>query len=1384
VLTVRPTGGTATGFGIVDRKNQTSSGSGPGKLRGQAETSEVDDAWDNLSDADLIELDDDGPRRLEQEEPDREEQGEFEVRLDDPFDHNHLTHSAGRGAARGAGNDPFHVALEGDDPDHALDDGGPTPGFDHDGLALGPGAQAQREPSELEMSLFDGTEIDRGEEDDGSVALHAFSADDEPGELAPVRAADPRRHVLPDLPAPVGPSPSRAVDDASRATLTDLPAPVGPVPRRNLPDLPAPVGPRPTRPTPPTTKTRPITQQVPMAPPPARSAASILPERPAPGSVSPPIAQTGPIAPIALPDDIDLPVPVGPLPTRQLPDLLTPVGPTPVRSAPELPAPKGFFDDGVQPKIGPGSELPAPKGFFDDGVQPRLGTASPEVGAEPIDLDFPLELGASPSLAAARLDALGTASATPPPFELGEPVGAGGVNRPFGLDAADLDLERAGDVTPPPLPLELSDAPLSGNVPRSRTSRLELGLGFGTDLDAPGAPPSSTPSAVIDLGKASPAVGMPLPDADKLGGDEDRFAPTRSAGHLMTTEIRLELDKSPMPGAPPLPTGVVKRPAAPARAEVAPRKRTPPRAAVAARRRLALLLGTLVTAALMAGGYTAWKWWQGGQTRDARAAGELREVEKLLADDAPTHWEKAAGEARRLAGAEGASPEATAIVAEASFAAALDESPQRPERIKEGDQALGALRTKSARGPHAAKAEALRAILSTNMDDAVKKLEDLLRTARGDRDAQLYLGWALAAQEQHGKAIAAYKAALGQGKPRIAALYGLALSQIELGEKQEATRSLQTVIQLSRDRYRRDHLGALIGLAQLAPISERDSRYQELLARPDLATAPPRAVSRLRALAGDEALRGGRFDQARARYDAARTLDPLNLRATVGVALLAARAGDLAGARKKLKEDVLAAAPGHIEGALALIDVTMAQQQRDEAGALVDALFARKPPIANTVLLGRAHLARARVFEASPDPTVQARAEAEYREAMQRAEPGDFAATVGLSSLLLRLGRKQEAVDVLAPIKAAASQDTALALTLGHAYLAAGQAEAAAETFRGVLERAPDNAEARFQLGNAHRALGRFGDAIDSLRRAAEVDPSREDIGLALARTLESAGRGGEAIAAYQKMLAGDRKPSVAVRGQAGRAFARMGMAAEAAAQGDAIRAEDPRDAAGQFLLGETLFNQGKYEDALKAYREAARLDSEAQYFEALGRTGEKMGKHDEALRSYGDAIAADARYLAPRLGRGRVRLQRREYTQAVGELEAALKVAPDSAEVLRDLGRSHLAMLATDRAVPLLERAASLDSRDPLTHYELGRAYFELERAGAAAGHLARAVELVPESAPWRGEAFRLLGFAQRAAGNHSGAISAFRRYLAIERTDGPERRDAERMLMRLEAR
>jgi cytochrome c-type biogenesis protein CcmH/NrfG len=80
------------------------------------------------------------------------------------------------------------------------------------------------------------------------------------------------------------------------------------------------------------------------------------------------------------------------------------------------------------------------------------------------------------------------------------------------------------------------------------------------------------------------------------------------------------------------------------------------------------------------------------------------------------------------------------------------------------------------------KGFALQSIVERRAPEAIKRLEELLQTGAQDGDAQLYLAWAHAEKHEHAKAAAAFTESLKKNPLRIPALYGLARSQVALGQ--------------------------------------------------------------------------------------------------------------------------------------------------------------------------------------------------------------------------------------------------------------------------------------------------------------------------------------------------------------------------------------------------------------------------------------------------------------------------------------------------------------------------------------------------------------------------------------------------------------------------
>jgi predicted Zn finger-like uncharacterized protein len=1078
-----------------------------------------------------------------------------------------------------------------------------------------------------------------------------------------------------------------------------------------------------------------------------------------------------PVGPASKREVSDLPRPVGPTSKKEVSDLPRPVGRT-SNKASDLPAPKGFFDDVPQPAGGAASvDLPAPKGFFDDAPAPKRPSAPGDGGL--------FDDVASPATA-------GTASLDLDDLELAPPSG-GDTAEPLDLSTEDLELEPS---------------PGAGGGHGGGADMLDLDGGL--ELEVPGssgAPPSLELEAVPPAGSAGADYGnLDLPGAPDDGDDDvitfkpsSKSAPRKEAASLELARpsqapararaddnAAIELDDEAAPDV------VARASGAPTAAARAAARAEREEAAVAARQKAARRKRIVAIAALGvvlagAGGYLGYQKWQERKDRAATIQRSVNQARQALRAGEPGHWDKAAQAAERALAAAPDDAAAAGLAVQAYYAGIIDEGTNATARRAKGDALSRRITGESLQGPEITKAEALRAIVDGLPGRAVELLQGLLRTSKNDPDALLYLGWAYAGLENWPEAAAAFQRAADASPSRKApAVYGLARAQLAMGDRAAARENFRKVI-VELDQ--KNHVGALVGAAQASETTQfgqRENEYLAILRRKDIEQADPRAVALAYALAGDEALRAGRTDEARRRYDKALEHDGNSTIALIGKAKAALRAGQLAESRDKL-ESLLQLRPGDPDATLTLAEVAAAQGQASEAQTLADAIIAGESALITDTARARAHLIRGEVLAA--DEAQRDGAIADYEQARKLAGAGDIGieATIALAELYTRMGPdgSRQALELLQPIEQRASGDPALAVTLGVAYLSAGDGAAAATWFRKALDSRPDDIEARFQLGKALLAQGLTDEAVATMREAYQADPGREDIGLRLAIVYEELERDPEAGALYGQLLA-RKEPAVNVQARAGRFYARTGEADKAGALGEAILTEQPNHATGLYLRGEGAYGRGDYEAALRDFQQAVALDQAAQYLDALGRTFEAQNRPEDAMRAYTRANEQDPTYLNPLMGRARVHIMRTEYNKAIELLEKAAADADTTpaqkAEIHTNLGLAYQRKGDKRKAVDQYRTALRHADDDAFTWYRLGETYYDLDRPADAAASLTRATALADDDAAWLTEAWRKLAYAQRNRDRRA-AINAFEEYLARD-PSGAEAIDAKKEL------
>jgi tetratricopeptide (TPR) repeat protein len=198
-----------------------------------------------------------------------------------------------------------------------------------------------------------------------------------------------------------------------------------------------------------------------------------------------------------------------------------------------------------------------------------------------------------------------------------------------------------------------------------------------------------------------------------------------------------------------------------------------------------------------------------------------------------------------------------------------------------------------------------------------------------------------------------------------------------------------------------------------------------------------------------------------------------------------------------------------------------------------------------------------------------------------------------------------------------------------------------------------------------------------------------------------------------------------------------------------------PGDLAAACGLGEVLTTLNRLPEGIPQLRRALsgpRVPRSGETPEMLASTHSSLanalaqtGQYDEAIRHYREAIR-----LNPRGAKGADQLNLGLVLQALGRNEEAVEVLRQSIEINPEfpiahlaLGRSLLALGRTAEAIPPLRQATAASPRDP-------QAWFELGRALATEGHTAEAKETLQTSLrlnPRLEEARRLLNSVERQA-------------------------------------
>jgi tetratricopeptide (TPR) repeat protein len=162
--------------------------------------------------------------------------------------------------------------------------------------------------------------------------------------------------------------------------------------------------------------------------------------------------------------------------------------------------------------------------------------------------------------------------------------------------------------------------------------------------------------------------------------------------------------------------------------------------------------------------------------------------------------------------------------------------------------------------------------------------------------------------------------------------------------------------------------------------------------------------------------------------------------------------------------------------------------------------------------------------------------------------------------------------------------------------------------------------------------------------------------------------------------------------------------------------------------VGYRNYEQGRYDEAVEAYRTAIRLwPHDWAFHNELGDAYYALGSYDDAEKAHLDAYRLDPEIPAVLIHLGRTHSKLEMPWTALKDFREAVRLGPNLAVAHYELAGALEEVWRREDAVESYREAIRLDPKDADNHYQLGRLLKDLDRFEEAAAKYREAVRLDP---------------------------------------------------------
>lgn len=277
-----------------------------------------------------------------------------------------------------------------------------------------------------------------------------------------------------------------------------------------------------------------------------------------------------------------------------------------------------------------------------------------------------------------------------------------------------------------------------------------------------------------------------------------------------------------------------------------------------------------------------------------------------------------------------------------------------------------------------------------------------------------------------------------------------------------------------------------------------------------------------------------------------------------------------------------------------------------------------------------------------------------------------------------------------------------------------GQYREAIAAYRRALALDPQLGGLPLNLGLAYFKLGEFQNAIAPLEQAHAQQPTSQT-GTLLALSYAGAGRPREA-AARLKLLVDAQPSNTELAYLLARNYLASAQYPEAMAVFQSLLQRDPNSAATHMLLGEALDAYSRTAEAAQEFEVAARVaPAQPEVHFGLGYLYWKLRRYDEARPEFESELNRNPQHGRASAYLGDTLLKQNQNAAAEPLLLKAAALEPKLVLPHYDLGVLYTAAEKSEQAVAQYRAAINVDASDYSSHYRLARLLQKMGRSAEA---------------------------------------------------------------------